>query len=272
MLESSVEEGDPIEGRLDSDYDYFRLMAGWTPPPTTDAIYVQDLNFGESVTPNLHLLAQSIGPYGEEEDLGLEIHLTPQVAFLLDIINDRELQADPVTPLTILTVKDIQRNAGANNHNLSREEIRDNAEAVKAAILAELQRWTGLNSFERAPRATARNILESIYVLTWKRGAQQPDGTFKRQSKCRICVRGFQDAEAMDLDTYSGTTTKWGQRLVCSVAAQAGWSMCSYDISCAFLKGTSFSEIEASGGMKRTVFMDLPAGGHTLLRLIPGFE
>eukprot|EP00971_Amphidinium_carterae_P307614 6113082-Amphidinium_carterae.1 len=90
--------------------------------------------------------------------------------------------------------------------------------------------------------------------------------------KCRICVRGFQDAEAMDLDTYSGTTTKWGQRLVCSVAAQAGWSMCSFDISCAFLKGTSFSEIEASGGAKRTVFMDLPAGGHTLLRLIPGFE
>eukprot|EP00971_Amphidinium_carterae_P040881 802882-Amphidinium_carterae.1 len=81
------------------------------------------------------------------------------MAYLLDLISDSELRDDPITPLILLTGKDIQRNAGANNHNLTKEEVRDNPEAVKAAVLAELQRWTGLNSFERAPRATARNIL-----------------------------------------------------------------------------------------------------------------
>eukprot|EP00971_Amphidinium_carterae_P331793 6465576-Amphidinium_carterae.1 len=162
----------------------------------------------------------------------------------------------------------IARSEGKSNHNLSSEEKRQHAEEVKAAILSELKRWTGLNSLKRVPRRGAVNILESIYVLTWKR-----DSKGNRQIKCRLCVRGFQDIHAQDLETYSGTSSRWGQRLICAIAAQHKWLMRSYDVSAAFLRGLSFDEVsELDGTPVRQVHMDLPPGGHLILKAIEGFH
>ena len=97
--------------------------------------------------------------------------------------------------------------------------------------------------------------------------------------KCRMCVRGFEDVYKNDLDRYSGTSTRWGQRMVVATAIQSGWPMASLDISVAFLKGMSFDEVQKiRGGPRRQVSMQLPyaqkgmPSGVQLLRQFPGFE
>ena len=98
--------------------------------------------------------------------------------------------------------------------------------------------------------------------------------------KCRLCVRGFLDRQREDMDRYSGTSTRWGQRAVVATAVQRGWNIASLDIAMAFLRGMTFDEIqEVRGGPKREVHLELPKGkpglepsGSALLRQCKGFE
>ena len=106
---------------------------------------------------------------------------------------------------------------------------------AQATILLEFTRWTTTGSWRRKPKREAvqsGNIIDAIYVLTWKR---LPGGN--RQIKCRLCLRGFKDKIAGYLLTYSGTFSQWGQRLICAIAAQKRWRMLRADVSMAFLKG-----------------------------------
>ena len=136
-------------------------------------------------------------------------------------------------------------------------------------------RWIENCSFRRRARRHASNVLSSRYVLTWKR---QPDGG--RLMKCRLCVRGFLDKQRFDMDRYSGTSTRWGQRAVVATAVQNQWGIASLDIAMAFLRGLTFDEVqEIKGGPKREVHMQLPRGregcepsGSALLRQCAGFE
>ena len=74
--------------------------------------------------------------------------------------------------------------------------------------------------------------------------------------KCRICARSFEDRDKHSLDSYSGTSTRWGQRVVVATAVQCGWAMVSIDISQAFLKGITFDQAQKiKGGAKRIVSM-----------------
>ena len=168
----------------------------------------------------------------------------------------------------------IERNTAQSNQPVTQDEMKKNPEIFKKAITAELQRWVENASFKRQLRKDAENILSSRYVVTWKR---QEDGS--RIMKCRMCVRGFEDMYKQDLDRYSGTSTRWGQRMVVATAIQKGWQMASLDISVAFLKGMSFDEVQKiRGGPKRKVSMQLPhaqAGmpsGVQLLRQFPGLR
>jgi hypothetical protein len=113
----------------------------------------------------------------------------------------------------------------------------------------------------------AKNRIDSRWVLKWK----IIDKT--REVKARLCVRGFKDREAMELETFAGTATRWGQRMVYSIAAQHGWMLWSMDISMAFLRGLTFTEIsERTGAKQRNLQFDLPKGANVLLREFPGFE
>ena len=168
----------------------------------------------------------------------------------------------------------IETNKVQSNMAVSDAEIKANPEMVKSAVLAELKRWIENESFRRQPIARASNILTSRYVLTWKR---QPDGI--RIMKCRICVHGFKDVHRNQLERFSGTSTRWGQRAVVATAVQMRWPMASLDISQAFLKGLTFDEVQKiRGGPKRTVSMRLPfakggqPSGSALLRQFKGFE
>ena len=169
----------------------------------------------------------------------------------------------------------IETNKTQSNLQVTDEDMRKHPEQVKAAILAELKRWVENDSFKRQPRSQAKNLLTSRYVMTWKR---QTEGNIIM--KCRICVRGFQDMHKDNLDRYSGTSTRWGQRAVVATAVQSKWPLASLDISQAFLKGLTFDEVQkVKGGPKRVVSMCLPRArrdiepsGSALIRQLKGYE
>eukprot|EP00975_Prorocentrum_lima_P045193 9466014-Prorocentrum_lima.AAC.1 len=51
-----------------------------------------------------------------------------------------------------------------------------------------------------------------------------------------------------NIKTFSGTATKWAQRVVNAYAAQTGYTLFSVDISAAFLKDMTFKEIAKETG------------------------
>eukprot|EP00973_Karenia_brevis_P001336 181819-Karenia_brevis.AAC.1 len=62
--------------------------------------------------------------------------------------------------------------------------------------------WIQLKGFVRFPKDKAKNIIDSRWVL-----------------KCKL-VDGFKDAQAQDIETFAGTASRWGQRIVNAAAAQ----------------------------------------------------
>ena len=152
-------------------------------------------------------------------------------------------------------------------NNLTKQEVLDNRDACDEAMKEELKRWLGQESLKRQPRASARNILDCRWVLEWK----YIQGV--RVVRARLTVRGFKDSVAAWLETFAGTTSKWGQRLINHIVAHQRWSICSADISQAFLKGLTFEQIAAETGTEaRIVHVDLPAATVQLLQTIPGYE
>ena len=72
-------------------------------------------------------------------------------------------------------------------------------------------------------------------------------------------------AYSEQIKTYSGTATKWAQRAVNAHAAQEQYTLFSFDISAAFLKGMTFADIaKETGDTLRTVQFDCP-------KLMPGY-
>ena len=140
------------------------------------------------------------------------------------------------------------------------------AECVQA-MLDELKRWHSLGSFKRFPRRLARNVLDSRWVLKWK----LVDG--KRIIKARLTVRGYKDSQANSLNTFAGTTTRWGQRVVNQIAAQYEWDLFIADVSQAFLRGLTFEQAaQLKGEVERDVQFETPPGSIPVLRMIEGFE
>jgi hypothetical protein len=134
-------------------------------------------------------------------------------------------------------------------------------------MLDELLRWSELKAFRRFPRRAAKNIIDSRWVLKWKK----VDGV--RVIRARLTVRGFKDLQANALRTFAGTTSRWGQRLVNSEAAQRGWALFTADVSQAFLRGLTFEQAALmKGEIQREVQFDLPPGCSSLLNQLPGYE
>ena len=122
------------------------------------------------------------------------------------------------------------------NNILSREEALKHEKQCNQAMLDELRRWLNLGAFERCSKEHAGNIIDARWVLKWK----VVNGD--RIVQARLVVRGFKDLQAAQLSTFAGTTTRWGQRLVNSVAAQQRWPRFTADASQAFLRGLTFEQ------------------------------
>eukprot|EP00972_Heterocapsa_arctica_P065141 9616311-Heterocapsa_arctica.AAC.1 len=93
-----------------------------------------------------------------------------------------------------------------------------------------------------------------------------------KQVQARLTVRGFTDLQMNRLEAFAGTSSRWGQRLICSVAATNGWKLWSADVSSAFLRGKTFRALAARSGKPiRQLQFDVPAGTVPLLRQLPGY-
>ena len=150
---------------------------------------------------------------------------------------------------------------------LTAEEARQHEAECKKAMIDELRRWQSLGAFERCPRSQADNLIDARWVLKWKVVAG------KRLIKARLTVRGFKDMQAQQLETFSGTTSRWGQRLVVAIAAQRRWSLFSCDVSQAFLRGLRFDDIaKIKGEVRRSVQFSVPSGSVPLLRALDGYS
>ena len=101
---------------------------------------------------------------------------------------------------------------------LSIYEARAHDKECNKAVLDDLTRWFSLGASARMPKKHATTIIDARWVLKWK----EVNGKYKTQA--RLVARGSKDLQAAQLSTFAGTTTRWGQRLVNSVAAQHGWT------------------------------------------------
>ena len=79
-------------------------------------------------------------------------------------------------------------------------------------------------------------------------------------------LQGFLDKQSVS--NYSGTTSRWGQRLIIILSVQMNWSLLSLDVSEAFLRGITFQELHEEDPSKpmRSVQLKIPPGSGELFR------
>ena len=152
------------------------------------------------------------------------------------------------------------------NNILTRQEALENVDRCRRAMVKELLRWSGHKAWRRGSKASARNALQSKWVLKRKNILGE------RDVKARLVVQGFRDTQSVE--SYASTTSRWGQRLLWAISVQQGWPLKSADVSEAFLRGLSFEELHRSGVDKelREVQLLLPPGSLELIRSVPGLE
>ena len=89
--------------------------------------------------------------------------------------------------------------------------------------------------------------IPSRWVDTWKlKGGQLI-------AKSRLCLKGFAEPVMPGETNASPTANRISHRLVCFQAVQNNWVLASLDVSVAFLKGLSFTEMSTRGMQRRAV-------------------
>jgi len=152
-------------------------------------------------------------------------------------------------------------------NNLTLNEARKHHVACKEAMITELSRWNEMKAWKRMLRRNAYNILDSRWVLKWK----LKNGV--KLIQARLTARGYKDRQSVNMETFSATTSRWGQKLLLVVVMQMGWTLVSMDVSQAFLRGVTFQDLsEETGKDLRSVQLDLPPGSAVLIRTLKGFE
>ena len=150
---------------------------------------------------------------------------------------------------------------------LTPTELRVHAKDVINAKRKELRNWHALGTFRKRPRQTAKNVVDSRWVIRWK----NVGGV--RSIKARLTVKGFKDLQGNHVETYAGTASRWGQRLIVSIAAMKRWTLFSADVGSAFLKGLTFEQLAEIGGSEiRQVCFTPPPDAITLVRELDGYN
>jgi hypothetical protein len=134
----------------------------------------------------------------------------------------------------------------------TRDELRDKHAEFRSARTKELQSWvdnhTGYaalkSDWETANKCRA---IPSRWVDTWK----LKGGVLI--AKSRLCLKGFAEPIVPEEATASPTANRISHRLVCHTAVQKHWTLASLDVSVAFLKGFSFTELSTRGIARKAV-------------------
>ncbi|CAE7553939.1 RE2 [Symbiodinium sp. CCMP2456] len=175
---------------------------------------------------------------GELKEEALKLEFSRQAAKYLTAF-DRQLESNETLVLNMSgEVESVIERA---NNILTRQEALENVDRCRRAMVKELLRWNGHKAWRRGSKASARNALQSKWVLKWKN------------------IQGERDVKA---------------RLLLAIAVQQGWPLKSADVSEAFLRGLSFEELHRTGVDKelREVQLLLPPGSLELIRAVPGLE
>ncbi len=151
--------------------------------------------------------------------------------------------------------------------DLSTQDMANHAIDIIKAKKQELTSLHELGCFRRLRRSSAKNVVDTRWVLKWKHKDN------KHFIKARLTMRGFKDHDD-NLATFAGTATRWGQRVVNAITAQqSDWVLFSFDVSAAFAKGLSFKELsELTGEPLRVVQFELHPDDIKLLREISGYS
>ncbi len=143
-----------------------------------------------------------------------------------------------------------------DDDTLTPEQVQQHWREVDQAMLAELMTWAKLKCFSCKPRAGARNVVDTCWVIKFKQEQATQDanasvGTVAATTKtikARLTVRGFKDHDRNNIDTYVGTSTRYSHKLLCSEAVRQGWDIATTDISKAFLQGVTYEELSQLTG------------------------
>jgi len=201
----------------------------------------------------------------------VEVQLSPQMSWLLTPTDGETLpelrHADEYYVVRVYP-SGVKRTVVEREQNIiSREEALKHEKECNQAMLDELKRWLNLGAFERVSKKHAGNVIDARWVLKWKVVNSE------RIIQARLVVRGFKDLQAAQLSTFAGTTTRWGQRLVNSVAAQHGWPLFTADVSQAFLRGLTFDQAaQLKDEVHRDVQFTVPPGSVNILKRLPGYQ
>jgi hypothetical protein len=141
---------------------------------------------------------------------------------------------------------------------LDQQQLLQHEKAVVTALIKELTSWL--------ENKTCRPVRVADYL---KRTGLKPIPSrwvieFKEKLgevvvKGRLCVKGFAERRADQLQTTSPTASRLGHRLVCLYSAVAKLPLVSLDVSTAFLQGWSFSELRESGFQRQPIAFTPPA-------------
>ena len=109
---------------------------------------------------------------------------------------------------------------------------------------AELNCWLQTNALKPILRRylNPEQILRSRWVCTWKPIEDAAPGEPKRKAKARLVVLGFQDPKLTEVVRDSPTLTREGRHTVLQTIASQKWSLSSFDIKTAFLRGQADSK------------------------------
>ena len=212
----------------------------------------------------------------EKDDIGeyVELCFTQDMApIILDEVQLNNMRPGEIATMRVYISANTKRAVVVKEDDLlTKKDIEKHYKEVATAITQEIKIWLDNNCFKLRPLKGAQNLMTSRYVAKWKY-VKQEDSTMKRIIRMRLVLRGFQDTEAFDLDTFAGTAKRQSQRILASQAAcNPGWIIASLDIDKAFLQGYTYKELaDATGEKERLVCFKLPPGSAEHLRKFPGY-
>ncbi len=113
-------------------------------------------------------------------------------------------------------------------------------ELFQAAKEKEVDSWIDTETVARILRnkVPRENVLRSRWILTWKEiDEANYQGPAKYKPKARLVVLGFEDPLVDSIPRDSPTMSKMSRMLILQYAASMRWTIESFDIKTAFLRG-----------------------------------
>lgn len=142
----------------------------------------------------------------------------------------------------------------------------------------EIDSWIDTETIAKVLRhkIPKENIMRCRWILTWKPIDEDSSETSKSKShpkhkpKARLVVLGFQDPMVDSIPRDSPTLTKLSRMMILQLAASNRWTIGSFDIKTAFLRGKEDSDrilgIEPPSELRER----LRVGHHEVLQLLKG--